>query len=342
MALATASANGTEGNDRLFGQTGKLNTINGLGGNDLLIGSTAADTLNGGAGNDTLSGLGGHNALIGGTGDDTYVVSGRGTACIFENLDEGIDWVGSTVSYALGVNGENLLLAGTSNITGTGNELNNTLWGNSGNNVLTGGAGNDRLNGRGGHDTLMGGDGNDVYIINAIDSLSNIVENAGEGTDTVVSSVSYTLGGNVENLSLAGTSNINGTGNGLNNTLWGNSGNNVLTGGAGNDRLNGRGGRDTLRGGVGDDVYVINAADALSSVVEKAGEGKDTVVSSVDYTLGGNVENLLSAEYNGHTYTEYQANIYTSHGSLPPLRTGLHRGDAIAGTGNDLRALLQI
>ena len=76
-----------------------------------------------------------------------------------------------------------------------------------------------------------------------------------EGTDPVQSSVSFSLGGQyIENLTLTGTANIDGTGNSLANLLTGNAGNNVLNGG---------GGSDTLRGDAGADSFVFR--DTLGS-----------------------------------------------------------------------------
>ena len=94
-------------------------------------------------------------------------------------------------------------------------------------------AGNDTLDGGAGNDTLIGGTGDDTYVV---DSTSDTVtENSSEGTDLIQSSVTYTASNNVENLTLTGSDNINGTGNSLDNTLTGNSGNNVLDGGSGTD-----------------------------------------------------------------------------------------------------------
>src|SRR3569623_1227686 len=198
------------------------------------------------------------NTLTGGLGDDTYVISTGDV--VVEAANAGTDTVVSDVTYPLAANVEDLTLTGTAVINGTGNSLNNILTGNSLNNTLHGGAG---------ADTLSGGLGNDTYVV---DNTADVVtENLNEGTDTVQSSVTYTLGNNVENLTLTGTAAINGTGNSLNNILTGNS----LT--------------NTLTGGLGDDTYVISTGDV---VAEAANAGTDTVVSDVTYTLAANVENL--------------------------------------------------
>jgi len=95
-----------------------------------------------------------------------------------------------------------------------------------------------------------------------------VTENLNEGTDTVESKVTLTLGGNVENLTLTGTKAITGTGNTLDNVLIGNSAANTLTGGDGNDTLEGRGGADKLIGGAGNDIYVLGRGDGADTVTE--------------------------------------------------------------------------
>jgi Ca2+-binding RTX toxin-like protein len=144
--------------------------------------------------------------------------------------------------------------------------------GNSAANTLTGNAGNDILDGGAGKDTLRGGKGNDTYVVDV--TGESVTENANEGTDTVHSAVTYTLGANLEHLTLTGTAVINGTGNSLANVLTGNSATNTLTGNAGNDTLDGGAGNDTLVGGTGNDVYRFGP-----------GKGQDTV-SDNDATAG--------------------------------------------------------
>ena len=72
-----------------------------------------------------------------------------------------------------------------------------------------------------GADTMVGGLGNDVFFVD--DANDVVQENANEGIDSIASSVSYTLGHDVESLTLLGAADINGTGNALANSLTGNS-----------------------------------------------------------------------------------------------------------------------
>jgi Ca2+-binding RTX toxin-like protein len=92
---------------------------------------------------------------------------------------------------------------------------------------------------------MSGGAGNDRYVVN--NSGDRVVESSSGGTDSVSSSISYTLPNHVEKLTLAGTSGLQGHGNSLNNTIVGNSGNNLLGGSSGNDTLTGGAGLDVFR-----------------------------------------------------------------------------------------------
>ncbi len=255
--------------------------------NNILLGNSSNNTIYGFAGNDILNGGAGDDRLFGGLGNDTYIVDSMGDI-VTELLNEGTDTVESSVTWTLGDNLETLKLTGTANIDGTGNALNNFLQGNNGNNTLIGGDGNDTLIGGFGNNTLIGGNGNDTYIVEVATDI--VTEALNAGTDTVQASVSWTLGDNLENLTLTGSGNINGTGNDLNNTLNGNGGNNILNGGGGNDILNGNTGTDTMSGGSGNDTYYV---DVIGDIVTEAlNQGIDTVFSSVDWNLGDFIENL--------------------------------------------------
>ncbi|WP_244433708.1 calcium-binding protein, partial [Azospirillum sp. B506] len=243
----------------------------GSAGNDTLRGGAGNDTLAGAAGNDWLDGGAGADSLIGGSGNDTHIVDQTGDVVV-ELVGEGSDTVRSAIDYTLGANVEALVLTGGA-LTGTGNDLDNSLTGTAADNVLVGLDGNDTLNGGAGADTLIGGAGNDTYVIDNIGDV--LVELPGEGIDTVQSSISHTLLADFENLTLTGSVALTGTGNAASNLLIGNGAANLLTGLEGDDTLNGGGGADTLVGGTGNDLYVVdNAGDV---VVELEGEGTDTV-----------------------------------------------------------------
>ncbi|MFN6232447.1 MAG: LamG-like jellyroll fold domain-containing protein [Dolichospermum sp.] len=293
--------------------------INGTGnaGNNVITGNGGNNTLDGGAGTDRL---------IGGSGNDIYIVDST-TDTITENANEGTDTIQSSVTYTiLAANVENLTLTGTAAINGTGNAGNNVITGNGGNNTLDGAAGNDTLNGGDGIDTLVGGTGDDVYIVDTATDV--ITENVGQGTDIVQSSsVSYTLADNVENLTLTGTANINGTGNGINNTITGNTGNNTLDGGAGTD---------TLIGGLGNDIYIVDST--TDTITELANEGTDTIQSSITYTIAAaNVENLTltgTAAINGTG--NGGNNVITGNTGNNTLDGGAGTDTLIGGSGDDI------
>jgi Ca2+-binding RTX toxin-like protein len=276
-------------------------------------GNALDNTLTGNATNNVLDGGVGNDTMIGGAGNDTYMVDSVGDV-VTEGANAGTDTVQSSISYTLGANVENLTLLGTGNINATGNTLANTLIGNAGDNVLNGGTGND---------IMIGGAGNDIYVVDAAGDV--VTEQAGEGTDTVQSSVTYTLGANVENLTLTGTSAINGTGNALDNTLIGNAGNNTLNGGAGND---------TMIGGAGNDTYVVDSAGDV--VTELAGGGTDLVQSSVSYTLSDNVENLtLTGTGSINATGNALNNALTGNAGDNVLDGGAGNDTMVGGAGND-------
>src|SRR5262249_16607053 len=135
---------------------------------------------------------------------------------------------------------------------------------------------------------------NDLYFVDV--TTDQVIEDAKQGLDLVKSSADYTLGANVENLTLIGNGDIDGTGNELPNRIIGNTGANKLSGLGGNDTLTGGVGNDVMTGGNGDDDYVVDSKGDKVMEGNGALAGHDTVESSITYTLGANLEDLdLSA-----------------------------------------------
>ncbi|AEV38854.1 Hemolysin-type calcium-binding region [Pseudovibrio sp. FO-BEG1] len=313
---------GGGGNDTLRAEGGD-DTLIGGDGNDTLMGGDGADILRGGNGHDTLIGGNGNDTLSGGVGDDKYYVHDSNDLVI-ENLNAGIDTIFSDVSFTLADNVEHLNLTGESDINATGNVLDNTLTGNDGDNQLNGSAGNDTLNGGSGNDTLRGGVGDDKYYVHDTNDL--VIENLNAGIDTIFSDVSFTLADNVEHLNLTGESDINATGNSLDNTISGNGGDNVI---------NGASGSDLMFGGEGNDTYFVdNAGD---TIIEAVNSGIDTIISGVSFKLTYNIEDLtLTGTADNYAVGNSEDNTIIGNDGDNHIEGGAGTDILTGGAGSDL------
>ncbi len=334
---------------------GLNNYLGGAGGNDILSGAAGDDTLDGGIGADTMTG---------GVGDDTFFVDDAGDIVIDRASNSGIDLVFSSVTFsAAGTNQdgiENIVLTGAATINATGNGLDNILIGNSANNVLDSGAGNDSVDGGAGADTMIGGTGNDTYYVDDVGDV--VIDRASSpGTDLVFSSVTFSAAGTnqdgIENITLTGTSNVNATGNALDNTLTGNSaantligafgndqlfgngGTDALDGGDGNDTLDGGSGADSMTGGAGNDTFFVD--DAGDVVIDRATElGTDLVFSSITFSAAGTdqdgIENItLTGTAAINATGNALANVITGNSGDNVIDGGTGADTMTGGAGSD-------
>ena len=299
---------GRQGNDSIRGEEGSDYLIGGEG-NDSLYGDNGRDVLDGGIGDDILNGGEGADTLEGGYGNDIYIVDNVDDV-IIESPRTGIETVESSVSFDLKEStGLDFLYLKGNALNGTGNYVDNEIYGNNennlligkdGNDILSGGEGDDTLDGGTGSDTLEGGSGNDIYIVDNVDDV--IIESPRTGIETVESSVSFDLkeSTGLDFLYLKGNA-LNGTGNYVDNEIYGNNENNLLIGKDGNDLLSGSDGNDTLEGGEGDDtldggtgsdileggsgndIYIVDNVDDV--IIESPRTGIETVESSVSFDL---------------------------------------------------------
>ena len=271
-------------------------------------------TINGTAGNDVIN-VFPSNGVIGITGVPAAVTifNAESGDQLLVNGGAGNDTINA-----------NALPLGTITLTLDGGAGDDVLFGGQGSETLLGGVGNDALNGGIGVDIMMGGLGDDAYVVdNAADT---VVENAGEGSDTVFASVNYALTPNVETLVLQGGADLQGFGNDLTNAIFGNTGNNLIDGGAG---------ADAMSGGAGNDIYFVdNAGDA---VIESVGEGNDTVFATAHLALAANVENLVlqgGADLQG--YGNDLANALFGNTGNNLLDGGAGADAMSGGAGNDI------
>jgi Ca2+-binding RTX toxin-like protein len=241
-------------------------------------GTTSSETLNGTAANDVIIALTGDDKVFAGAGTDTVYGDGK-TASNADGKDELHGEDGADKMYGRG--GADALFGEAGLDTLFGDDGDDALDGGVETDRLEGGNGNDALDGGAGADQLYGGLGNDTYLVDDLGDRAN--EQASAGTDLVRSSVTFTLGNNVENLTLTGTGAINGTGNALANALTGNDGANLLKGAAGNDAIDGGGGRDEAVFAGARSTYRVTAnADGSFAVTDLQGaqdgnDGTDTL-----------------------------------------------------------------
>jgi Ca2+-binding RTX toxin-like protein len=285
-------------------------------GNDSLTGNSGADTLNGGAGVDTLSAGSGIDTLIGGTGNTTFVINSASDV-VQDTSIASSNTLRSSVTYVLPTNVNVLVLTGTVALKGTAN------------------TGNDMLTSNSGVDTLVGGSGNDVFVIS---NASDVVQDtSATASNSIQSSVSFSLPTNVNTLTFTGSAALTGRGNAGNDSMTANTGADTLIAGNGSDTLVSSAtgtANDSLVGGTGNDLFIVNYAGDIVNVGST--HGADTIQSSVSYTASANVANLMLSGTSALAGTgSALAGTITANSGADTLTAGSGADTLVGGAGND-------
>ncbi|MES2944571.1 MAG: M10 family metallopeptidase C-terminal domain-containing protein [Pseudomonadota bacterium] len=286
-----------------------IENLSGGSGHDALYGNAVGNLIKGGAGNDTINGNAGSDTLNGGLGNDSLVGgTGRDTAS-YANAAGAVAASLSGAGTATGADGTDALLS-IENLIGSA--FADSLTGSTAANRLEGGAGNDSLNGAIGADVMLGGSGDDQY---SVDNIGDVIsEKLAQGMDTVLSSVSFVLAANIENLRLTASTAINGTGNSLGNLIWAGAGDNILNGSSGTDTVS----------------YAYSKAGVTASLSSKSasgGSGNDSVVG---------FENLAGSNYADSLTGSSIANLLTGGAGNDSLKGSTGNDTLLGGSGNDL------
>ena len=316
-------------NDTLVGGGGTATYVVNAGDNVTIANSGSADTLVFGTGI-LKADLTATSAMVNGVQVVTIADSQGGTVTIrggglnqmsFADVSTAtlsqLLVMTSAVSVVMPDGVTRLILTGSANISGTGNNLNDVITANNGNDTLVAGSG---------LATLIGGAGNDTFVINNAGDVIQ-AQSTGTNTNTVQTSVSYVAPANVQNLTGTGSGNLTLTGNGLNNVITANSGNDTLIAGSG---------VATLVGGTGNDTFVIdNAGDVIQA--QSTGTNTNTVQTSVSYVTPANVQNITgTGTGNMYLYGNNLNNVITANSGNDTLVAGSGLATLIGGSGGDL------
>jgi Ca2+-binding RTX toxin-like protein len=308
-----SAQDGFGGTDRLF----NIEAVRGSTFNDVLTGSDtrAFESFEGREGSDIIDGKGGvdrvdYERSLAGVNVKLAAVPATTTTAEVGTAADGY--------------GDTDTLLNIENVRGS-RDFNDSITGNAKANSLEGLGGNDTLNGQAGADTMIGGDGSDTYYV---DNVSDVVTEANAipskgGNDIVVSSTSYTLGANVENLRLNSSVAINGTGNALNNIIYAGAGANVIDGGGGYDTLSYVYATSTGTTGIVLDLSILNAA----------GRATASGLSGLDQVV--NIENLTGSKYNDSLTGNSAANTLDGGIGNDTLSGGSGNDKLVGGDGND-------